>query len=180
VLVLRFASRCRDDLEILGTLDRLEDAGRAYSMNGEDLLQAVADGRSVGDDRNGFARILLMLRDETPQRVRFDQQQWQGIQPPHPQQHEYLQSLWHFQLTTGGRDRACGRVVLEGLPDPSHDDGRTIPALVLREFAEIIATYYTASKMALRRHTATLMRATSGSSQAEFRAVATLSGCGAP
>jgi hypothetical protein len=56
-----------EDLEILGALDRLEDAGRAYSNNGEDLLQAVADGRSVGDnDRNGFARILLMLRDETP------------------------------------------------------------------------------------------------------------------
>jgi hypothetical protein len=39
-------------------------------------------------------------------------------------------------------------VVLEGLPDPSHDAGRAIPALVLRGFAEIIATYYTASQMA--------------------------------
>jgi hypothetical protein len=47
-----------------------------------------------------------------------------------------------------GRDRGCGRVVLEGLPDPSHDAGRAIPALVLRGFAEIIATYYTASQMA--------------------------------
>jgi uncharacterized protein (TIGR02391 family) len=137
-----------DDLEILGALDRLEDAGRAYSMNGEDLLQAVALGRSVEDaDRNRFARMLLMLRDETPQRLRFDQQQWPGIQPPQPQQHEYLQSLWHFELTTSGRDRARGRVVLEGLPDPDQDDGRAIPALVLRGYAEIIAAYYTASQM---------------------------------
>lgn len=65
-----------DDLDILGALDRLESAGRAYSMNGEDLVQAVADGRPVEDaDRNTFARMLLMLRDETPQRLRFDQQQ---------------------------------------------------------------------------------------------------------
>ena len=138
-----------DDLEILGAVDRSEDAGRAYSMNGEDLVQAVAHGGSVGDaDRNAFARRLFLLRDETPQRLRFDQQQWLGIQPPQPQQHEYLQSLWHFELTTSGRDRARGRVVLEGLPDPDQDDGRAIPALVLREFAEIIAAYYTASQMA--------------------------------
>lgn len=39
-------------------------------------------------------------------------------------------------------------MVLEGLPDPGQDDGRAIPALVLRGFAEIIAAYYTASQMA--------------------------------
>ena len=137
-----------DDLEILGAVYRLEGEGRAYMMSGEDLLHASAGGRAVEEaDRNAFARMLLMLRDGTPRYLAFDQQPWPNITPPVPQQHEYLQSLWHFQLTPKGRDRATARVVFEGLPDPDQDDGRVIPALVLDDFADIIGTYFTGAQL---------------------------------
>lgn len=89
-----------------------------------------------------------MLAGETPQRLAFEQQYYGGARQPQPQEHGYLQSLWHFELTSSGRDRACGRVVLEGLPDPGQDDGRPIPALVLDRFARVIAAYYTAPQLA--------------------------------
>jgi hypothetical protein len=135
-----------DDIELLRVLDQLEGEGRAYGMTGEDLLQAVAAGRPCTDqDRAAFVRLLHMLRDRG--RLRFEQQNWLGAHQPQPHEHAYLQSLWHFELTETGKDRAIGRVVLEGVPDPDEDDGRPIPGLVLERFAGIIGGWYTRPQM---------------------------------
>jgi len=146
-----------DDLEILGAVDRLEDEGRAYMLSGEDLLQAIAAGRGVEDaNRHGLARMLLMLRNGSPRYLAFDQQQWPNIVAPQPQEHACLQSLWHFELTPGGRDRARARVVFEGLPDPDQDDGRPIPALLLDHIAGMLAEYYTGPQIPKFLHDAGL------------------------
>ena len=137
-----------DDLEILSTLDRLEGEGRAYHITGYDLMQAVAGDRLVEDqDRIAFVRLLHMLRDGDPQLVAFDAQYYMGARQPQPHEHLYVQSLWRFELTTTGRDRARGRVVLQGLPEPRQDDGRPIPELVLGQFAETIAGYYSVRQL---------------------------------
>jgi uncharacterized protein (TIGR02391 family) len=137
-----------DDLEILSTLDRLEGEGRAHGTTGYDLMQAVAGDRPVEDqDRLAFVRLLHTLRDGDPKLVAFDLQYYMGARQPQPDEHLYVQSLWHFELTTTGRDRARGRVVLKGLPEPGRDDGRLIPELVLGQFAEIIAGYYSVRQL---------------------------------
>jgi hypothetical protein len=55
-----------DDLHILQTIDRLEQAGRiAYLSSGIDLLQEVTGGQPVSDDHDyrSFLRELEMACD---------------------------------------------------------------------------------------------------------------------
>lgn len=138
-----------DDLEIVSTVDRLEGEGRAYQMTGEDLIQAVARGQRLEDqDRLAFVRMLHLLRDETPKYLAFDQLYYMGARQPQPDEHGYLQALWHFELTPVGRDRARARVLQGPLPDPGQDDGRTIPVLVLGDVAQIISRYFNARQLA--------------------------------
>jgi uncharacterized protein (TIGR02391 family) len=137
-----------DVLEILSALDRLEGQGRAYHLSGYDLMQAVAGDRPVEDqDRIAFVRLLHMLRDGDPQLLAFEPQYYMGARQPLPDEPLYVQSLWHFELTTTGRDRTRGRVVVRGLPEPGQDDGRPIAELVLGQFAEIVAGYYSLRQM---------------------------------
>ena len=141
-----------DDLYVVRTVDRLEGLNRAYNENGEDLMNAVAQEMRIADacqdaDRETFARVLHQLAACTPPRLHFEQMTFGNARLPQPQEHGYLQSLWHFQLTDSGRDRARARVVLVGFPEPDEDDGRTIPFLVLEKVAAIIARWYSLTQM---------------------------------
>lgn len=141
-----------DDLYVVRTLDRLEGLNRAYNENGEDLMNAVAQDMRIADacedpDRVTFARVLHQLAACTPSRLHFEQMTYGNARLPQPQEHEYLRSLWHFQLTDSGRDRARARVVLVGFPEPDEDDGRTIPFLVLEKMAAIIGRWYSLAQM---------------------------------
>lgn len=74
-----------DDLEVLATLDRLEGEGRAYHINGEDLVQAVAAGRSCSDqDHASFVRLLLSMQSASPPTVAFEQINYLGARQPQP------------------------------------------------------------------------------------------------
>jgi uncharacterized protein (TIGR02391 family) len=141
-----------DDLYVVRTLDRLEGLNRAYNENGEYFMNAVAHEMRIADacqdpDRVTFARLLYQLAASTPPRLHFEQMTFGNARLPQPQEHGYLQSLWHFQLTDSGRDRARARVVLVGFPEPDEDDGRTIPFLVLEKVAAIIARWYSPAQM---------------------------------
>ena len=135
-----------DDLDILRALDRLEGDDRAYYGNGEDLLKAAAGDQTITEqDRAPFVRQLLML--QTQGRLTFEQQRFGNARLPQPHEREFPQSLWHFQLTDAGRDRARARVVYEAFPDPDEDDGRTIPGLVLERVAGLVGTYYSPQQL---------------------------------
>jgi uncharacterized protein (TIGR02391 family) len=141
-----------DDLYILRALDRLEGANRAYNENGETLMVAVAQEMEITEacldpDRVTFARLLHQLAASTPPRLCFEQMTFGNARLPQPQESSYLQSLWHFQLTDSGRDRARARVVLVGFPEPDEDDGRAIPFLVLEKVAASIARWYSLAQM---------------------------------
>lgn len=110
-----------DDLYVVRTLDRLEGLNRAYNENGEDLMNAVAQEMRIADacqdsDRVTFARLLHQLAGCTPPRLHFEQMTFGNARLPQPDEHGYLRSLWHFQLSDSGRDRARARVVLVGVP----------------------------------------------------------------
>jgi hypothetical protein len=135
-----------DDLLLLQTLDRLEGEGRAYQINGEDLMLAVAGQQIRPDqDREAFVRLLAVL--EQRGLLLFEQMNYRGAYQPQPHDHNFLQSLWHFQLTESGRDRARGRIVQERLPNPDEDDGRAIPGRILERVGETIGGYYTPAQM---------------------------------
>lgn len=141
-----------DDLYVVRALDRLEGENRAYMANGEDLMQAVAQEMRITEtcldpDRVTFARLLLSLMQNTPPRLTFEQMTFGLARLPQMQEHGYLQSIWHFELTESGRDRARARVVLIGSPEPDEDDGRTIPFLVLEKVAATIARWYSLPQM---------------------------------
>jgi predicted nucleotide-binding protein len=134
-----------DDLDILRALDELEGESRAYHGSGEDLLKKAARDQLITDeDRAAFSRQLIMLA--TQGRLTFDQHAF-GARVMQPHEREFPQSLWHFQLTESGRDRARARVVYEHFPDPGEDDGSTIPGLVLSRVANLVAEYYSAQQV---------------------------------
>jgi hypothetical protein len=130
-----------DDLPLLAAVDQLEGEGRAYQMDGEELMKIVASNeRCTDQDRTAFTQMLYSLASQW--RLQFENKNYPGVAMPPAEDPRHLQWLWRFKLTESGRDRARARVVLEGRPDPDEDDGRLIPALVLDRFAEIITSWY--------------------------------------
>jgi hypothetical protein len=141
-----------DDLYVVRALDRLEGVNRAYNENGENLMTAVAEEMKIAEicddsDRVAFARLLHQLANSAPPRLQFEQMTFGNARLPQLHENGYLQSLWRFQLTDSGRDRARARVVLVGFPEPDEDDGRTIPFLVLEKMAAVIARWYSLAQM---------------------------------
>jgi uncharacterized protein (TIGR02391 family) len=143
-----------DDLHILRTIDRLEQAGQtAYLNAGIDLLQQVAGAEPVSEDRDhrSFIRELSLARDSGF--LSFKVLPYPGDPaPPDPDRtlpNHYLHQLADLHLTPLGRDRARCRVYEREPPDPSEDDGRPITQLVFARIAEILAGYYAPDRLRL-------------------------------
>jgi predicted nucleotide-binding protein len=137
-----------DDLHLLRVLHQLEVDGRAHGMTGDHVLQAVAEGRPcTEEDQRSFVRLLHLLGSRGY--LVFEQMHYAGARDPRPEDQNYLHSLWRFQLTETGRDRAQGRVLQAKHLESGEDDGRPIPSLVLHQFAEAIASYYNAGQLQL-------------------------------
>jgi predicted nucleotide-binding protein len=134
-----------DDIELLKAIDQLEGEGRAHHMTGEDWIQLVAAGRqSTDEDRAAFVRLVHMLHGRG--RLTLEQMAMGNIRPQ-PHEHSYLQSLWHFELTETGKDRAQGRIVFTPTPEPGEDDGRPIAGAILERFAVAIGAYYSTRQL---------------------------------
>lgn len=146
-----------DDLHILRTVDRLEQAG-ATRILGTDLLSEVTRGQSVTDDRDyrSFVRELEMARDCGF--LTFTVMFFPGeIEPPNPDRisaNYYLQRLLGFHLTPLGRDRARCRVYEQEPPEPGEDDGRPITQLTFGRVAEILAGHYAPDRSCVSWRTA--------------------------
>lgn len=137
-----------DDVHLLRALHQMEVEGRAYQMSGDLLLPAVANGRPCSEeDQRSLVRLLLLLRSR--EYVLFEQMHYAGVRDPGPEDQNFLHSLWHFQLTERGRDRAQARVLQARLPEPGEDDGRPISSLILRRFADGIARNYNEEQVQL-------------------------------
>jgi hypothetical protein len=150
-LELAFSTMFFDDLHILRTIDRLEQAGA--SSAGSYLLQEVTDGQPVSDDRDyrNFVRELEMARDSGF--VTFKVMRLGGeTGPPSPDRPGplgYLQQLQDLHLTPRGRDRARSRVYEQEPPVPGEDDGRPITQLTLARIAEILSRQYAPHRLYL-------------------------------
>jgi len=143
-----------DDLHILRTLDRLEQAGQtAYLNSGIDLLKEVTGGQPVSEDRDypNFLRELNMARDSGF--LTFKVLHYAGEpEPPNPDRtlpNHYLQQMVDFHLTPLGRDRARCRVYEQEPPDPGEDDGRPITQLTFARIAKILARHYPPDRLRL-------------------------------
>jgi predicted nucleotide-binding protein len=138
-----------DDLHLLRVLHQLEVDDRAYQLSGDLLFQAVAEGLSCTEqDQRSFVRLLLLMEDRGY--LQFEQMHYAGLtQDPRPADQNYLHSLWHFQLTEAGRDRAQARVLQALVPEPGEDDGHPIPALILRRFSDQISENYNEEQIQL-------------------------------
>jgi uncharacterized protein (TIGR02391 family) len=141
-----------DDLHILRTLDRLEQAGQSTYLNaGIDLLTEVTGGQPVSEDRDyrSFIRELSMARDCGF--LTFKVLPYPGDPaPPDPDRtlpNHYLHQLADLHLTPLGRDRARCRVYELEPPDPGEDDGRPITQLIFARIAEILAGHYAPDRL---------------------------------
>ncbi len=143
-----------DDLHILRTIDRLEQAGSTGAlMVGTYLLPEVTGGQPVIDERDcrNFVRELQMAREGGF--LTFKVMRSPGaMEPPNPDRMAasyYRQQLQDFHLTPIGRDRARCRVYEREPPDPGEDDGRPITQLTFRHIAEILAGHYAPDRLKL-------------------------------
>ncbi len=124
-----------DDIEILQTIDRLQEQmdGRPLWISGYDLAREVA-GTHVVDQQQapGFVQELHIAYEAGL--LTFGQSSNARQQDAS----NYLQQIRDIALTVPGRDRARGRVVFQPLPDPAEDDNRKISDLIFRRIAEAI------------------------------------------
>jgi uncharacterized protein (TIGR02391 family) len=135
-----------DDIEILRRIDgrQLQYGGGALtSANGKDLMDEIA-GTMVTEDRlhRGFVRELHNARDAGYLLFTVDKMVGGALPDCDSKPYFYLQQVRGFALTTAGQDRARGRVVQTGPPDPGEDDGRPISRLVCKQVAESIEHEY--------------------------------------
>jgi uncharacterized protein (TIGR02391 family) len=141
-----------DDLVLLRTIDRLEQAGHTGELNSAtNLLRQVTDGQPVVDERD----LLLFLRElemaQTSGYLDFKVMGW-GFEPASVQQmgiHTYLGNVTDIHLLPSGRDRAQNRVFMPDPPDPAEDDGSPIDQLTLAKIASVIAARYTPGQLGL-------------------------------
>src|SRR5262249_16198581 len=118
-----------DDLQLLRVLDDMDRRyGNGAPINGILLMQdpGLNELIDLSQDRGRLARELALARDDGY--VIVDERGWSGHPvDPTSDPNLWLQQLQRISLTSAGRDRARGRVVLRPLPDPNEDDERPIP-----------------------------------------------------
>ena len=152
---LRPMGRCGamhwDDLELLRTIDELEQNETGTLANGLGLMQRIARDRGeVPDpyrDYSTFVHELLVAHDAGY--LTYDERMVsQPSRDPRLNANSWLQEIRDLRLTSSGRDRARGRVVLRQLPAPDEDDDRAIAGMTLDEIARAIGDTYTDTQVA--------------------------------
>jgi hypothetical protein len=135
-----------DDIDLLRTIDRLEEAAggaELWSLNGLRLMEELA-GCVVTDTKfhSGFVWEIHNGRDAGL--LTFKVYSQPNGEPPSADRdpHYYIQQVHSFALTPTGRDRARGRWMAQPVPDSAEDDGRPISQLILAEVAESVEVSY--------------------------------------
>jgi len=125
-----------DDLDLLRTIDALEDSEPVSLTNGFFLMQRAANGVQLDHSQDQRAFVWELLVAAHDDLVTWDPRGVsQQYSDPFTDTNAWLQQIRDVRLTIRGRDRARGRVVLLLPPDPDEDDGRQIMGLTLEEIA---------------------------------------------
>lgn len=137
-----------DDLQLLQTVDLLEQTEIGSLSNGLWLMQRVADGQPLDHNRDYVPFVWeLMVVSHAGYLVWDDR----GVSPhradPRSDANAWLQEIRDIRLTISGRDRARGRVVIKQLPCPDEDDDRLITGMTLEEIARAIGNSFTPSQL---------------------------------
>ena len=97
-------------------------------------------GGSAGDDtaRRAFIRTIDVATED--ELIGFELIPPLGlVEPPRPDEYQYLANLTKFRLRTKGLDRARGIRIDDPFPDPDQDDGRPIPTRLIERVATDMA-----------------------------------------
>ena len=127
------------------TIDRLKEqtGGQPLFQNGYDLAKEVTGNQWVDPQQiPGFISELHLACDAGLVTFRLTD----NVQPSNASY--YLQQIRDITLTTAGRDRARGRVVVQPLPDPADDKGGKISDLIFRRIADAIEEQYVPADVA--------------------------------
>ena len=112
---------------------RLEDEQRLRGVSGEQLMQELGGLPYDDAQRQAFIELVhVAIQDEL---INAEMHRQAGMPDPRPNEYRYLANLGGFSLRSKGRDRATGREIVVGFPDPEDDDGRTIPRRLVVDLA---------------------------------------------
>jgi hypothetical protein len=138
-----------DDLQLLRAIHDLEQSEPAALVQGFTLMNKLRplNEQDQQQDPYNFARELNLARDAGY--LTFDLANYGQPEPYDWRKDAYfwLQRMGNINLTSTGRDRALGRVVITELPEPDLDDGRPISGLTLTEIADSIGQVFTSSQL---------------------------------
>jgi hypothetical protein len=122
-----------DDLELVRVMFRLEQQGRLGHITGVELMSDMGGQPGQDAERQGFVRLLLVAAEDGL--ISFQFQRLGNASAPNPQEYRFIADAINFRLLTRGRDRAIGREVVVGFPDPGQDDGRRLSQRLLSDVA---------------------------------------------
>ena len=137
-----------DDLQLLQTIDLLEQSETGSLSNGLWLMERVAAGQPLDHNRDYVPFVWELMVAGHAGYVVWDSR---GVSPhrpdPRTDANAWLQEIRDIRLTISGRDRARGRVVMKQLPSPDEDDDRLITGMTLEEIARAVGDTYTPSQL---------------------------------
>jgi hypothetical protein len=137
-----------DDLQLLQTIDDVEESEPAALTNGLWLMQRAAKGQPLDHNRDYVPFVWELLVANHAGYVTWDNRGvYRQDVDPRSNVNSWLQEIRDIRLTLAGRDRARGRVVIKPLPDPDQDDDRLIAGMTLEEVARAIGDSFTASQL---------------------------------
>jgi uncharacterized protein (TIGR02391 family) len=139
-----------DDIKLLQVLDDFEQRNGAGLLPTQMIYEAAVPQRDWSQETaSGFAHELVIARDAGY--VTFIEDRppgWNMPIDPRSSPHQWLQScVRNVALTSAGRDRARGRVVVVDLPVGAEDDGRSISKLTLTVIVRALKREYSQSEM---------------------------------
>jgi hypothetical protein len=133
-----------DDLQLLQTIDLLEETEIGSLSNGLWLMQRVPAGQPLDHNRDYVPFVWELMIASHAGYVVWD---GRGVSPhradPRSDANAWLQEIRDIRLTIPGRDRARGRVVITQLPNPDEDDDRLITGMTPEEIARAIGDSFT-------------------------------------
>ena len=118
-----------DNIAILQAIDRHQErfgGGEVWGVDGRRLMEEVA-GRQITEDElsRGFIQELEIAAAEGYLTFGVEIYGGNSEQTRRSYPYQYLQQVRNFALTAKGQDRARGIQVVQQLPNPAEDDGRS-------------------------------------------------------